>query len=128
VQALAKQKAPVSGAFAEPSSGLEPETPPDHGGSGAELAATAGHSRSSFSRKSPLRGVLAREGTFACFPPGIAHTFLNESDHVVRVLNINAPGGWEQVLRTLATKSSGEHLSQEEIGRVAAERDMIIID
>jgi hypothetical protein len=44
------------------------------------------------------------------------------------VLNINAPGGWDQVLRALATKSTGEHLSQEEIGRVAAERDMIIVD
>jgi quercetin dioxygenase-like cupin family protein len=72
--------------------------------------------------------VLAREGTFACFPPGIAHTFLNESDQVVRVLNINAPGGWDEVLRALATKSTGEHLSQEEIGHVAAERDMIVVD
>jgi quercetin dioxygenase-like cupin family protein len=72
--------------------------------------------------------ILAPEGTFACFPPGIAHTFRNESDQFVRVLNINAPGGWDRVLRTLATKSTGEHLSQEEIGRVAAERDMIIVD
>jgi quercetin dioxygenase-like cupin family protein len=72
--------------------------------------------------------VLASEGTFACFPPGIAHTFRNESDQFVRVLNINAPGGWDRVLRALATRSTGEHLSREEIGRVAAERDMIIVD
>jgi quercetin dioxygenase-like cupin family protein len=74
------------------------------------------------------RSVLAREGTFACFPPGIAHTFRNESNQIVRVLNINAPGGWEKVLRALATKGRGEQVSQGEVGRIAAERDMIVLD
>jgi uncharacterized cupin superfamily protein len=50
----------------------------------------------------------APEGTFACFPPGIAHTFANESEDVVRVLNINAPGGWDNVLRALVAYSSAD--------------------
>jgi quercetin dioxygenase-like cupin family protein len=73
-------------------------------------------------------GVKAPAGTFACFPPGIAHTFCNESQQIVRVLNINAPGGWEHVLRALAAQSRGAQLTEDEIGRVASERDMIVLD
>jgi hypothetical protein len=44
------------------------------------------------------------------------------------VLNINAPGGWDRVLRSLVAASSGGELEQSEIGRIAAERDMIVLE
>ena len=51
---------PVSGDFCKPSDGLEPSTPPCHGGSGAVLADTAGHSRACFSCNSGLHAVVCR--------------------------------------------------------------------
>jgi quercetin dioxygenase-like cupin family protein len=72
--------------------------------------------------------LTAAAGAFACFPPGVAHTFLNASRVPVRVLNINAPGGWDRVLRSLVAASSGGELEQSEIGRIAAERDMIVLE
>src|SRR5919198_802633 len=41
------------------------------------------------------REVEAGPGTFACIPPGVVHTFRNDSDAPVRVLNFNTPSGWE---------------------------------
>jgi hypothetical protein len=52
-------QAPIHRDFAEPSGGLEPPTPPYHGGLGAVPAGTDGHSRSRFSCKSALCGVSA---------------------------------------------------------------------
>jgi uncharacterized cupin superfamily protein len=70
--------------------------------------------------------VGAPEGTFACFPPGIAHTFANESEDVVRVLNINAPGaGDKALLRWLARclrRREGDPFSAERGSRVSGRR------
>ncbi len=41
-------------------------------------------------------------GGYALVPPGVPHTFANPGDTPVRVLNLNAPGGWEDYLRDLA--------------------------
>jgi quercetin dioxygenase-like cupin family protein len=71
--------------------------------------------------------LTAATGAFACFPPGVAHTFLNASQAPVRVLNINAPGGWDRVLRSLVAAGAGE-LERAEIGRIAGERDMIVLE
>jgi mannose-6-phosphate isomerase-like protein (cupin superfamily) len=41
-------------------------------------------------------------GGYALVPPGVPHTFSNPGDTPVRLLNLNAPGGWEDYLRELA--------------------------
>lgn len=72
--------------------------------------------------------VVAEAGSFACFPPGVAHTFLNPGDVPVRVLNINAPGGWDRVLRSLVAAAGEGEVTQAETGRIAAERDMFVLE
>jgi len=72
--------------------------------------------------------LVAEAGAFACFPPGVAHTFSNRSEAPVRVLNINAPGGWDRVLRSLVRATAAGGLDRGEIGRIAAERDMIVLE
>lgn len=63
-------------------------------------------------------------GAFACVPPGVVHTFANQSDEPVRFLNFNTPGGWENYMRDL-----GELLvrdtppSPDEIGAIASRYD-----
>jgi mannose-6-phosphate isomerase-like protein (cupin superfamily) len=42
------------------------------------------------------------QGSFAFVPPGTAHTFSNPGDSPVRVLNLMAPGGFEQYLKEAA--------------------------
>ena len=54
----------------------------------------------------------AGPGTFACFPPGVVHTFANRSDAPVRFLNFSTPGGFEGYMRELA--------AGDRIGRVHA--------
>jgi quercetin dioxygenase-like cupin family protein len=44
----------------------------------------------------------APAGSFAFVPPGNVHTFANETDEPVRVLNLMAPGGFEQYLKEVA--------------------------
>jgi quercetin dioxygenase-like cupin family protein len=39
------------------------------------------------------RTIEAGPGSFACVPPGVVHTFRNDSDGPVRVLNFNTPAG-----------------------------------
>jgi glyoxylate utilization-related uncharacterized protein len=46
--------------------------------------------------------VEVRAGSYAFVPPGTVHTFSNTSDEVVRVLNLMAPGGFEQYLKEAA--------------------------
>ena len=48
------------------------------------------------------RWVEAGPGAFALVPPGNAHTFANLSGQRVRMLNLMAPGGFEQYLKELA--------------------------
>jgi mannose-6-phosphate isomerase-like protein (cupin superfamily) len=46
--------------------------------------------------------VAAGANTYAFVPPGNVHTFSNQSDTPVRVLNVMAPGGFEQYLKEAA--------------------------
>lgn len=63
-------------------------------------------------------------GTFVCVPPGTVHTIRNRSDAEVRILNLNAPGGWENYMRDLAAASAGGQFpTAEEIGEIASRYD-----
>jgi quercetin dioxygenase-like cupin family protein len=62
-------------------------------------------------------------GSFACVPPGVAHTFSNPSAQPVRFLNFNTPAGWEKYMRDLATAAKSGELTPEAIGRVASRYD-----
>lgn len=39
--------------------------------------------------------VVAGPGTFVLVPPGVLHTFANESDEPARILNVHAPAGFD---------------------------------
>jgi quercetin dioxygenase-like cupin family protein len=69
------------------------------------------------------RTVEAGPGTFACVPPGVVHTFRNDSDAPVRVLNFNTPAGWEHYMRDLAEAASAGPLTPEVFTRVASRYD-----
>jgi len=62
-------------------------------------------------------------GTFACFPPGVVHTFSNKSDAPVRFLNFNTPSGWENYMRDLAAAVKDGPLTPEVMKRVASRYD-----
>jgi hypothetical protein len=60
-------------------------------------------------------------------PPGVTHTFDNVSDEPVRLLNINAPGGWENYLRDLAhAMRSGTMPGSAEFAQIVAKYDFVI--
>src|SRR5581483_754985 len=44
----------------------------------------------------------AGPGSYAFVPPGVVHSFANRADEPVRMLNLMAPGGFEQYLKELA--------------------------
>jgi quercetin dioxygenase-like cupin family protein len=73
------------------------------------------------------RTIEAGPGTFACAPPGVVHTFRNDSDRPVRLLNFNTPAGWEHYMRDLAEASRSGPLTPELIGRVASRYDFEIV-
>jgi quercetin dioxygenase-like cupin family protein len=62
-------------------------------------------------------------GTFVCVPPGVVHTFSNDSDQPVRFLNFNTPAGWENYMRELGEAAKSGPLTREAIGRIAAHYD-----
>ncbi len=62
-------------------------------------------------------------GTFVCAPPGVVHTFSNETDAPVRFLNFNTPAGWERYMRELGQAGAAGPLSSEQIGAIAARHD-----
>jgi mannose-6-phosphate isomerase-like protein (cupin superfamily) len=39
--------------------------------------------------------VVAGPGTFVLVPPGLQHTFRNDGDAVVRMVNVHAPAGFD---------------------------------
>ena len=39
--------------------------------------------------------VVAGPGTFVLVPPGVEHTFANDGDAVVRMINVHAPAGFD---------------------------------
>jgi oxalate decarboxylase/phosphoglucose isomerase-like protein (cupin superfamily) len=56
-------------------------------------------------------------------PPGVVHTFSNDSDGPVRLLNFNTPAGWENYMRDLAEAAQSAPLTPEVIARVASRYD-----
>jgi mannose-6-phosphate isomerase-like protein (cupin superfamily) len=69
------------------------------------------------------REIEAGPGTFPCVPPGVGHTFRNDSDRPVRLLNFNMPAGWENYMRDLAEAAESGLLTPEVIARVASRHD-----
>ena len=69
------------------------------------------------------REIEAGPGSFACVPPGVVHTFRNDSDSPVRLLNFNTPAGWENYMRDLAEAAQSAPLTPEVIARVASRYD-----
>jgi quercetin dioxygenase-like cupin family protein len=67
----------------------------------------------------------APAGTYACIPPGIVHTFANESAEPVRFLNLNTPGGWEDYIRDLAAATpAGGPPDPRVMGEILARHDL----
>jgi quercetin dioxygenase-like cupin family protein len=62
-------------------------------------------------------------GSFVCVPPGVAHTFRNDSDAPARFLNFNTPGGFEDYMRELATAMRSPSFTPADIGPIAAKYD-----
>jgi quercetin dioxygenase-like cupin family protein len=62
-------------------------------------------------------------GSFACVPPGIAHTFSNSGSSPVRVLNFNTPGGFEHYMRDLGEAAKSGPLTPEVMGPIASRYD-----
>jgi mannose-6-phosphate isomerase-like protein (cupin superfamily) len=67
--------------------------------------------------------VEAAAGSFACFPPGVVHTFSNPGSEPVRLLNFNTPAGWERYMRELAEAARSAQLDPPTIGRIASRYD-----
>ena len=67
--------------------------------------------------------VEAGPGSFACVPPGVVHTFRNDGDGPVRLLNFNTPAGFEHYMRDLAEAARSAPLTPDVIGRVASQYD-----
>lgn len=67
--------------------------------------------------------IEAGPGSFACVPPGVVHTFRNDSPDPVRLLNFNTPAGFENYMRDLADAAQSGPLTPEAIGRVASRYD-----
>jgi quercetin dioxygenase-like cupin family protein len=66
-------------------------------------------------------------GSFACVPPGTVHTFSNNSEEAVRLLNFNTPAGWEDYMRDLASALAAGTPSPEMIGEIASRYDFRIV-
>ena len=73
------------------------------------------------------RKVEAGPGSFACVPPGVVHTFRNDSDGPVRLLNFNTPAGFENYMRDGAEAAQSGPLSPEVFARVASRYDFEFI-
>jgi quercetin dioxygenase-like cupin family protein len=69
------------------------------------------------------REVEVGPGNFACVPPGVVHTFRNDSDGPVRVLNFNTPAGWEHYMRDIAKAANSGPLTPEVMARIASQYD-----
>jgi quercetin dioxygenase-like cupin family protein len=69
------------------------------------------------------RTIEAGPGSFACVPPTVVHTFRNDSDGPVRMLNFNTPAGFENYMRDLAEAAQSAPLAPDVIARVASRYD-----
>jgi quercetin dioxygenase-like cupin family protein len=62
-------------------------------------------------------------GSFVCVPPGIVHTFSNQSESPVRFLNMNTPSGFEHYMRELGAAAQAGPLTPEVMGPIASRYD-----
>ncbi len=70
------------------------------------------------------RVVEAPAGSFVLVPPGAVHTFSNTRPETARVLNLMAPGGFEQYLReVVAASADGASPDQALLAEVASRHD-----
>ena len=70
------------------------------------------------------RAVEAGPGSYALVAPGTVHTFSNASDRPVRMLNVMAPGGFEQYLKEVAAATPpGAPPDPEAMARIASKYD-----
>ena len=73
------------------------------------------------------RELDAPAGSYVLVPPGVVHTFANTSAGPVRLLNLNAPGGWEHYLRELAgAMRAGTFPGTAEFARLVAKYDFVV--
>jgi mannose-6-phosphate isomerase-like protein (cupin superfamily) len=73
------------------------------------------------------RELDAPAGNYILVPPGIVHTFANTTAAPARVLNLNAPGGWERHLRELAgAMRSGAFPGTAASARLVANYDFVV--
>jgi mannose-6-phosphate isomerase-like protein (cupin superfamily) len=72
------------------------------------------------------REVEAGAGSYAIVPPGNVHTFSNQSDASVRMLNLMAPGGFEQYLKEVAAATRpGEPPDRAVMAGIASRYDFV---
>jgi quercetin dioxygenase-like cupin family protein len=69
----------------------------------------------------------AGPGTFACFPPGVVHTFANRSNAPVRFLNFSTPGGFEGYMRELAAALESGGFTPELFASLAERYDVNVV-
>ncbi len=73
------------------------------------------------------REIDAPAGSYVVVPPGVVHTFANITDTLVRFLNINAPGGWENYLRDLAgAMRAGTMPGSADFAQIVAKYDFVM--
>jgi mannose-6-phosphate isomerase-like protein (cupin superfamily) len=71
--------------------------------------------------------IQAGPGTYAYAPPGVVHTFANQSASPVRFLNLNTPGGWEDYIRDLAAATPADGPPDPRLmGEVLARHDLVL--
>ena len=70
--------------------------------------------------------IEAPPGSYLVVPPGVVHTFSNPGDSEVRILNLNAPGGWEDYLRDITKLfAGGRQPTPEEWQEVMSKYDFV---
>jgi quercetin dioxygenase-like cupin family protein len=73
------------------------------------------------------RQIDAPAGSYIVVPPGVVHSFANASAAPARVLNINAPGGWETYLRDLARAMRSDTMpGTAEFAQLVAKYDFVV--
>src|SRR5262249_9360680 len=74
----------------------------------------------------PAAASEASPGSFAAVPPGNPHSLANHGDGSVRVLNLMAPGGFEQYLKEVhAPTTLGEPPDPEAMAAIASRYDFV---
>ena len=71
--------------------------------------------------------VEAGPGSFACFPPGVVHSFANRSDAPARFLNFSTPGGFEGYMRELGKALESDEFTPDLIASLAGRYDINVV-